>query len=421
MNSRRAAAADFLARHGLPTPKTERYKYTDVEAAFAPDFGLNLNRIGTANPYQNFHCNVPGIGSSLFYVVNDLPFPQREGSASLPEGVEVLSLKEADAKKRDFIERFYHKAAAKSPDGITELNTLLAQDGLFIFLAKDTVLRHPLQIVNIASANIDMMSNRRVLIVAEDGAEASILFCDHAEGNQRHLTTEVAEVYLGKGAKIDLYGIEETHERNTRFAHLYAEQQEGSRLTHTTIALHNGQTCNRADVRLLGEQASVSASGAVIGDAKEHIDNNILVEHAAPDCTSDMLYKYVLDGEAIGAFAGKVLVHRDAQRSFSEQTNANLCVSPTAHVYSQPMLEIYADDVKCNHGSTIGKLDDAALFYMRQRGIDEKEARFLLQHAFINDVVRRISLDRLRDKISDLVELRFRGELSRCKGCKMCK
>ncbi len=421
MNSRRAAAADFLAQHGLPTPKTERYKYTDVEAAFAPDYGLNLNRLGAANPYQDFRCNVPGIGSSLFYVVNDLPFPQREGTAPLPEGVEVFSIKEADEKRRDFIEKFYHKAAAKSPDGITALNTMLAQDGLCVFLAKDTVLQHPLQIVNIASAKTDMMSNRRVIIVAEDGAEASILFCDHAEGNQCHLTTEVTEVYLGKGAKIDLYTIEETNESNTRFAHIYAEQQAGSKLSHATITLHNGLTCNRADIRLLGEQASVSASGAVIGDAKERVDNNLLVEHVSPDCTSDMLYKYVLDGEAIGAFAGKVLVHRDAQRSYSEQTNANLCVSPTSHAYSQPMLEIYADDVKCNHGSTIGKLDETALFYMRQRGIDEKEARLLLQHAFINDVVRRISLDRLRDKISDLVELRFRGELSRCKGCKMCK
>ena len=138
-------------------------------------------------------------------------------------------------------------------------------------------------------------------------------------------------------------------------------------------------------------------------------------------CTSDMLYKYVLDGHSVGAFAGLVLVEKGAQKSLSQQTNANICAAPTARAFSQPMLEIYADDVKCNHGSTIGKLDESALFYMRQRGIPEREARLILQQAFVGDVLRHIELERLRERLVHLVEMRFRGELSACAGCKMCR
>lgn len=134
-----------------------------------------------------------------------------------------------------------------------------------------------------------------------------------------------------------------------------------------------------------------------------------------------MLYKYVLDDESVGAFAGKVYVATGAQQTVSQQTNANLCASPTAHAYSQPMLEIYADDVKCNHGSTIGKLDEGALFYMRQRGIPEQEARLLLQHAFVNEVLRHVQIPLLHERLSQLVNLRFRGELNKCRGCRMCK
>ena len=163
------------------------------------------------------------------------------------------------------------------------------------------------------------------------------------------------------------------------------------------------------------------ARGVVVADGQQRVDNSLVVDHVAPSCTSDMLYKYVLDGHSVGAFAGLVLVEKGAQKSLSQQTNANICAAPTARAFSQPMLEIYADDVKCNHGSTIGKLDESALFYMRQRGIAEREARLILQQAFVGDVLRHIELERLRERLAHLVEMRFRGELSACAGCKMCR
>lgn len=429
MNSHREAAAAQLDLQGLPTTKVERYKYTDAEAAFAPDYGLNLRRLAPgADPYATFKCNVPNLSTSLFFVVNDVPCAAPQSSrALLPEGVMVCTLNEAAQHHADIVERYYNRAAATDRDfrtghdGVTLLNTMLAQDGMLIYLPEGCRLKAPIQVVNVASAKADMMSVRRIVVVAGRGAKGSVLLCDHAEGEGRYLTTQVAEVYAEEDAELNVYSIEETNARTTRFSTIYVEQQANSRFSYDGIALTCGQSRNRLDVRLRGEGATAEMYGAVIADSEQRADNNIVVEHLAPKCTSDMLYKYVLGGHSTGAFAGKVYVAPGAQQTASEQTNANLCASPTARAYSQPMLEIYADDVKCNHGSTIGKLDEGALFYMRQRGIPEAEARLLLQHAFVNEVLRHVDIEHLHDRLSHLVEMRFRGELgSQCHGCRGC-
>lgn len=429
MNQHRETAANLLSEQGLPTHKVERYKYTDANEAFAPDFGLNLMRKPMdVNPYDTFKCNVPNLSTSLFFVVNDMPAKAPQSSyALLPEGVVVSSLNKVAASHPELLEKYYNRAAAEDRDfrtghdGVTLLNTMLAQDGLLIYLPKNTVLKAPIQVVNVVSANMDLMCVRRVLIVAEEGAQGSVLFCDHAEGDKQYLTTQVIEAYAEEGAQVNIYSIEETNDNTTRFSTLYVEQEAKSRISYDGIVLTCGKSRNRLDVRLRGEEARAELYGAVIADGEQRVDNNILVEHLSPKCTSDMLYKYVLDGQSNGAFAGKVYVAPGAQQTASEQTNANICVTPTARAFSQPMLEIYADDVKCNHGSTIGKLDEGALFYMRQRGIPEDEARLLLQHAFINDVLRHVDIEHLHDRLSHLVELRFRNELGQhCHSCMGC-
>ena len=180
-------------------------------------------------------------------------------------------------------------------------------------------------------------------------------------------------------------------------------------------------TCNRLDLVFKGDGAECRCNGCVIADKDQRVDNNTLIDHQAGHCTSNELYKYVLDGEAVGAFAGKVLVRHGAQKTVSQETNQNLCATKRARMFTQPMLEIYADDVKCAHGSTVGQLNDAALFYMRQRGISLKEAKLLLEFAFVNEVIDNIQLEPLKDRLHYLVEKRFRGELNKCDGCKLCK
>ena len=415
MNAQRDAAFERFKQGGFPTRKVERYKYTDIARIFEPDYGLNLNRLEIpVDPYKAFKCDVPNLSTSLYFVVNDGFYPV-EHRSHLPEGVVLGSLKEFATSE------YYNRLAAKDADAVTDLNTMLAQDGLYVYVPKDVMVDRAIQVINILRSDVDLMVNRRVLIIVEEGAEVKFLFCDHAADDRRFLATQVIEAYVGENAKLDLYCLEETHNKSTRVSNVYIEQQANSRVNHNVITLHNGVTRNKLNLDLVGEGAECSCNGCVIADKQQHVDNNTLITHHVSHCTSNELYKYVLDDEATGAFAGRVLVKKDAQKTTSQMTNQNLTATKQARMYTQPMLEIYADDVKCAHGSTVGQLNDAALFYMQQRGISRKEARLLLQNAFINEVIDHMELEPLRDRLHYLVEKRFRGELSKCEGCKLCK
>ena len=415
------AYADFQ-RLGFPSRKVERYKYTDVAAAFAPNYGLNINRLDIpVNPYEVFKCDVPNLSTSLYFMLNDQFYSRELPKAQLPEGVIVDSLAKVATERPDLVASYYGQLARSSKDSINALNTMLAQDGLFVYIPKGCVVERPIQVVNILRADVDLMVNRRLIVVVEENAQARLLFCDHAIDDHEFLATQVSEVYVGENANLELYELEETHVRNKRFANMYVDVARSATATIDSITLHNGLTRNRTDVTLSGEYAEINMYGCIVADKEQHVDNNTLIDHRVSNCQSNELYKYVLDDHAVGAFAGRVLVREGAQKTVSHETNANLCATRTARMYTQPMLEIYADDVKCSHGSTVGQLNEAALFYMRQRGVPEDEARLLLKFAFVGEVLDSIKLDALRDRLHYLTDKRFRGELSKCEGCKLCK
>ena len=416
MNNVRDEAFERFASAGFPSRKVERYKYTDIQKLFAPDYGLNLNRLQIpVDPYNAFRCDVPNLSTSLYFVVNDGFYQDEKPKGHLPEGVIIGSLKEFATTT------YYNQLAGKANDATTDLNTMLAQDGLYVYVPKNIKVDRAIQVINILRSDVDLMVNRRVLIILEAGAELKMLFCDHAADDRNFLATQVIEAYVGENASLDLYCLEETHAKNVRVSNVYIDQQANSRVNHNVITLHNGITRNKLDLTFSGEGAECQCYGCVIADKQQHVDNNTLITHKVPHCTSNELYKYVLDDKAVGAFAGRVLVEHGAQKTTSQMTNQNLTATKEARMYTQPMLEIYADDVKCAHGSTVGQLNDAALFYMRQRGISLDEAKLLLQNAFINEVIDKMQLEPLRDRLHHLVEKRFRGELNKCTGCKLCK
>ena len=426
MNAVRDEAFEDFKAQGFPSKKVERYKYTDIQKLFEPNFGLNVNRLQIpVDPYETFRCDVPNLSTSLYFVVNDMFFHDEKPKGHLPEGVVIGSMRDYP----ELVSKYYTKLAKTSEDAVTALNTMLAQDGLLVYVPKNVKVDRAIQVINILKATPqnaqrvvpDLMVNRRVLIVVEEGAESKMLFCDHAADDRNFLTTQVIEAFVGENASLDLYCLEETHYKNVRVSNVYIDQQRDSRVTHNVITLHNGVTRNKLDLTFSGEGAECQCYGCVIADKKQHVDNNTLIAHKVPHCTSNELYKYVLDNQAVGAFAGRVLVEHGAQQTASQMTNQNLTATKEARMYTQPMLEIYADDVKCAHGSTVGQLNDAALFYMRQRGISLEEARLLLQNAFVNEVIDHMQLEPLRDRLHYLVEKRFRGELNKCTGCKLCK
>ena len=444
MNAVRDQAFEDFRRQGFPSKKVERYKYTDMQKLFAPDYGVNLNRLQIpADPYEAFRCDVPNLSTSLYFMVNDSFYrgvrSEEYGgripntTPKLPEGVIVGSMQELfslHTPHSSLLEKYYARLAKTSDDAVTALNTMLAQDGMLIYVPKNVKVDRAIQVINILKALSpitshlspqNIMVNRRVLIILEEGAELKMLFCDHTADDRNFLATQVIEAFVGENASLDLYCLEETHYKNVRVSNVYIDQQANSRVNHNVITLHNGITRNKLDLTFSGEGAECQCFGCVIADKQQHVDNNTLITHHVPHCTSNELYKYVLDDQAVGAFAGRVLVEHGAQKTSSQMTNQNLTATKEARMYTQPMLEIYADDVKCAHGSTVGQLNDAALFYMRQRGISLDEAKLLLQNAFINEVIDHMQLEPLRDRLHYLVEKRFRGELNKCAGCRLCK
>jgi Fe-S cluster assembly protein SufD len=420
LNAPRATAFAHFQQLGFPSSKNEDYKYSDMGKLFAPDYGLNLNRLSIpVNPNEVFKCDVPNMSTSLFFVLND-SFYRENAIGRLPEGVLLGSLKAMSEAHPDLVRSYYGKLADTSTDGVTAFNTMFAQDGLLIYVPRGVVVEKPIQLVNMLRADVNFMVNRRVLIILEDGAQLRLLACDHAMDDVNFLATQVMEVFVGNGAMLDLYELEENSLNTVRISNLYVKQGANSNVLLNGMTLTNGTTRNGVHVTLAGEGAELDLCGMVIADKNQHVDNHTVIDHAVPRCNSRELFKYVLDDEATGAFSGLVLVRPDAQHTNSQQTNRNLCATRQARMYTQPQLEIYADDVKCSHGATVGQLDERALFYMRQRGIPEKEARLLLMFAFVNEVIDMIRLDALRDRLHLLVEKRFRGELNKCNGCRIC-
>lgn len=420
LNKARNEAYEKFKACGFPTLKEENWLHTNVAAQFATDYGMNLGRVtAEASVHDIFTCDVPNLRTLQAYIVND-SFKAAQQENSLPEGVLFGSLNELAKSHEELIAPYYNRLASNG-DSIAQFNTAFTQDGILLYIPHNTEIEETIQIVCLLQAKVDMMSNRRMLIILERGAKANLLLCDHSSTANRSLSTQVTEVFIGEGASLDIYELEETSNSNTRLGHLFVKQDSNSRFNHCNITLTNGFTRNCINVSLEGNGADTDISGLAIGDKQQHIDNRTLVDHKVGQCTSKEIYKYILDEESTGVFAGKMLIRPNAQQTVSQQTNKNLCLTSCAHMYAQPQLEIYADDVKCNHGSTVGQLDENALFYMQQRGIPKEVARHLLMYAFAGEVIANIGIEALRDRLHILVEKRFRGELNHCKSCSLCK
>ena len=418
---RTQALADF-ERLGFPSEKSEDYKYTDVAQAFAPDYGVNINRLDIpVNPYDVFRCDVPNLSTSLYFVVNDTVYDKMLPKAHLPEGVYAGGMKNFMDKYPEVASRYYGKAALTGKDAIVALNTMLAQDGFVLYVPKRVVVERPIQLVNVFRSDVDTMANRRILVILEEGAEAKLLVCDHSVDDVKFLATQVVEIFAGEGAFFDYYDLEESSVSTTRFASVHVKQEVESNVLVNGITLNNGLTRNNYYIELNGEHAETTLCGMSILDKEQQVDTYSHITHAVPYCTSNELFKNVLDDQAVGAFSGRILVKENAQKTEAYQTNRNLCATREARMYSKPQLEIYADDVKCSHGMTTGQLDENALFYMQSRGISRDEARMLLSVAFMSDVIDHVRLEALKDRLHKLVEKRFRGELAKCAGCRICK
>lgn len=405
---------------GLPNAKNEEYRYCDLIPALEVDYGMNLYRMGIpAHPGDVFRCDVPSMATRLFFIVNDLYYPHKK-SLNLPEGVIYGSLNEQLKAHPDLLEKYYNHLCAQGEDAMAALNTAMVQDGFVLYIPAGVQVEQPLQLVQMFQGDIDIMATRRLLVVLEEGASAQLIVCDHAMSTARYFSNQVSEIFLGKGARLEYYEMEMTHDKTTRVCNTYISQEADSDLLMNNIGLENGLTRNNVELTFQAPGAKADLSGLSLLSRQQQSDNHVLVNHKAGGCNSNQIFKYVLDGAARGVFGGKVLVLPDAQQTVALQSNANLCTSKEARMHAMPQLEIYADDVTCSHGSATGQIDENALFYMRQRGLSEEGARMFLKFAFASDIVERIQLTPLQARVRMLINKRFRGELSQCADCNIC-
>lgn len=420
LNRLRPAALETLRHSHLPTTRTEGYEKTSLNDMFAPDYGVNINRMDmTVDAAESFRCGVPNLSTRLAIVANDIFRINERLSERLPEGVTFCSLRRAALDHPEQISRYY-ATVAPADDPAVALNTLLVQDGVFIHIGRGVHPEKPLQLVNILNASFPMLAFRRVLIVAEPDSSLQLLVCDHtspASGNNPFLTSCVTEIIAEQGSHIDLCDIEEATPATSRLSQTYVRQHEGSRLTFSSMALDGGTTRNEFTINLCGEHAESHLAGMAIATDQRRIDNCSSVNHIAPRCSSRQLFKYVLDDKAIGAFEGGIRVNEGAVFTEAYQSNRNVLASTDASMHSSPHLEIYNDDVKCSHGATTGQLDSEALFYMQTRGIPLQEARKMLMQAFMTDVIDAVSIQGLRERLVQLVDRRFNREHARCADC----
>ena len=419
----RPEAASSLIGNGLPTQKDEEYRHTDFERILSSDFGINIGRVRIdVNPSETFRCDVPMLSTSLFLVVNDA-FAETAGCRDmLPEGVDVMSLAAYARSNPDFVAAHYGKLADMA-NPIVALNTLFCQDGVVIRVRKGVKVEPTVQIVSIFKNSAPLLAARRVLVVMEEDSEAKVLFCDHTQTSDVDFCSlQVVEIYAGARSRLDFYDLEESTRRTSRLSSLWLRQEADSEVLLDSMTLFNGTTRNEFFTRFAGRHARLRMLGMGIEDDSRRLDTYSRISHDVPECTTDELFKYTVDDEAMGAFSGLIYVAEGASKTEAFQSNRNLVGSESARMHSKPQLEIYNDDVKCSHGTAIGQLDEKQLFYMMTRGISEAQARFMLKQAFMSDVIDGISLPPLRDRLKLMVERRFAGEKAACASCPVsCK
>lgn len=396
------ALADFN-KYGIPTVKHEEWKYTRVGGLFQTPFEIQPK--SSIEPELLLQHLLPC--SKDGYTIN---FENGIfSSASTAEGITIMPLGEArQSAHAELVEQHLGRSAKYHPDGINAMNTAFAESGAFLFVKKGLKLDKPVYI-NYISDNraVPTLSLPRLLVYVSQGAEIELVEHFISLGTQDCFTNQITEIVAEQDAIVNYYKIqnEGAHASQVSTTHF---TQIGKALTNaTTISLSGNIIRNNLNMVMEAEHGESHMYGLYLLDGKTHCDNHTIVDNVKPHCFSNELYKGIMDGESTGVFNGKIFVRKDAQKTNAYQSNKNVLLTDQASANTKPQLEIYADDVKCSHGCTIGKLDEEALFYLRARGISEKNAKSLLLHAFAVDILENIKTEPLREYVDQLISARL--------------
>jgi Fe-S cluster assembly protein SufD len=393
--------SDALSKYqqqGLPGIRDEEWRLTNLRALKETELEFissDLTAVSLPQGQTPRLVFVNGHFNAGLSTVTDLP------------DVTAIDLKSAVLEEPDAVQALYGTALPKLQHGFTLQNTAYANDGYVVILPKNIELSTAIEIIFINDGRKPSATHNRNLIIASENSKCTVIerhigAANEASPNQ-YLNNSVTEIHASDGAKVDHYKLQQESSAAFHMGGIFIRQARASEVKTHSFALSGKLLRNDLLVNLEGEGAHVEMNGLVLGDAEQHIDNHTQVNHAVANCTSDEYYKTILDDKSRSVFRGRIIVAQDAQLTVADQQNNNLLLSEFAEADSKPQLEIYADDVKCSHGATVGQLDQKALFYLQSRGIDLTSAKALLTFAFANEVVERINISAVREELSTLL------------------
>ncbi|MEJ7810153.1 MAG: Fe-S cluster assembly protein SufD [Gemmatimonadaceae bacterium] len=408
----RQGAIDRFATLGFPTPKNEDWHFTSVAPIAEAEFRTVLEpgrTVAAAGllPYTFGRPDWPTL-----VIVNGRYSPELSALGALPAGARVTELAGAWERERALVSRYVGKVAAYDEHAFTALNTAFMYDGAVIHVAADVALEMPIHLLYLSdAAAAKTVTHPRTLIVAERHADVTVLESYVALGEAGYFTNAVTEVVVGDGATVRHLKVQRESPRAFHVG--TADVRQGRDSHYISFSFATGAALSRTNIYTVldGPGCGASLNGLYMVDGDQHVDHQTRIEHAQPNCFSREVYKGILDGASHGVFNGKVYVHPEAQKTDGKQSNNNLLLSDRARVDTKPQLEIFADDVKCTHGATVGRIDEVALFYMKSRGISAEAARRLLTYAFAADVLEQIEIPEVRVGLEQVTLERFTGAI----------
>jgi Fe-S cluster assembly protein SufD len=398
----RTEALENFEKLGFPTKKLEAWKYTSLNSVLKQDYSIFTNKgnnVEMADVKQYFIHDI-----DTYNVV----FIDGKYSSFLSEtthdtiDVCLLSAAFSKPKYKVVIENYFNKVAKK--DNLTSLNTAFAKEGAYIHIPRNVEVQKPIQIINFTTGSEPAtMIQPRNLIVVEENAHVQIIERHQSLTSNAVLTNVVTEIFADKNSTVDYYKIQNDDENASLVDNTFVDQKSNSVVSVHTFSFGGNITRNNLNFYQNGEHIDSILKGITIIEGKQHVDHHTLVHHIEPNCESHQDYKGIFDARSTGVFNGKVIVNKEAQKTNAYQQNNNVLISDRATINAKPQLEIFADDVKCSHGCTIGQLDDDALFYMQQRGIPVKEGKALLMYAFANTVLDSVKIPEVKSRITKLI------------------
>lgn len=400
-NQTKRQALERFETLGFPTPKHEEWRYSNVKNLIARSYQFNGEHTITAETIAPYL--IPNLTGNILFFINGKYDAGISTIVSPEDQLTILSLQEAVQAHPELVAEHFNKADSQN-DAFTALNTAFAADGVFIHVPKGKTVEQPVIIYCINDARAENIGAQpRNLFVVEKNAEVKIAEAFQTLGDSYSLTNAVTEIYVGEDARVQYYKVQNDSEQSYHVGTTHVQVKDRGNFYAATVSLNGSFIRNNLNIALDGEYCEVFMYGLYFPDGKQHIDNHTVADHQKPNSQSNELYKGVLRGKSTGVFNGKIFVREDAQKTNAFQSCKNVVLSNEATMNTKPQLEIFADDVKCSHGTTTGQLDDEALFYLRSRGISKPEAMSLLMFAFCEDVISQIKIEAIGEYLEGII------------------